>query len=231
MTIFVVLAVVGALVLLLAARTLLVLVGKGRFERYWQEGLGQLPTEGALRLVVLGDSISVGVGACSRHKTLVGRVAAYLEAQTGRAVHLQNYGRSGATADELLEQQLPQADLAHADVVMLEVGANDSRRRTPAQYEKAMKEILNKLPRDKTIIADVPGVKNREAYQAVLDRLLKDERFIRADIVRAFSGPGANFGVTAGDFFHPNNRGYGFWFRAFRPGIDQVLQNKTTKIA
>lgn len=216
----------GVLVLLLVLRALLVPVQKANFITYWQVAAAQHLLPDTLKLVVLGDSISVGVGAYSAGKTLVGRAAAYIETQTGRPVRVENYARSGATADDLLDQQLPKADLAGADIILLEIGANDSRRRTPQQFERAMKEILTKMPPAKTIIADVPGVKNREKYQAILDRLLGNGQYIRADIAQAFSSPRYSYGVTAGDFFHPNNRGYAAWFGAFRPGIDQVLKKR-----
>lgn len=219
----------GSVVLLLGLRVLLVVVQKANFIAYWQTEATRPAAKNAVKIVALGDSVSVGVGAYSVRKTLVGRAAAYIKTQTGRAIWVENWGRSGATADELLKQQLPKAALAEADVILLEIGANDSRRRTPKQFEQAMKEILAKVPPEKTIIADVPGVKNREKYQAVLDRLLGNGQFIRADIALAFSAPRYSIGVTAGDFFHPNNRGYAAWFAAFRPGIDNVLQNRNIK--
>ncbi|HEU5121605.1 MAG TPA: GDSL-type esterase/lipase family protein [Candidatus Saccharimonadales bacterium] len=207
----------------LALRALLVWINKFRFQKYWQAQLSNKTSPDAIRVILFGDSISQGVGATRIKATFAGRVNAYIKETTGRPVRVENYSRSGATADQVLEQ-MSAADLNNADIVLLEVGANDTFRRTVEQYEADMDKVINKLPLEKTVIADLPYVKIRKPYQEVLEKLLADKQVARARASQAFSGFIASLPVTAGDFFHPNNKGYGLWFEAFQPGIDEVLR-------
>ena len=210
---------VGYLVIRLA----LVYLKRPYFENYWQAQLAAEMQPNAIRLIVFGDSISRGVGAGSPKNSLVGRSMRYIAEQTGRPVHVANYSRSGATANEVIDVQIPKADLQAADIIMLEIGANDTRKRTPEQYRSDLRRIIDALPLEKVVIADIPGLGNRNAYQATIDELLEGEEVARADFGRVFEDLRSALGITAGDFFHPNARGYNLWFQAFRPGIDEVL--------
>ncbi len=218
------LALLGLLILLLAMRAARVLVNRRRFEKYWLEGLALKPAKNAIKLVALGDSISVGVGAASRVKGLIGLATAYIEKQTGRPVYAQNYSRSGATANEVADIQLPKTNLAAADIILLEIGANDSFKRTPEQYGHDISRVIAALPLEKTVIADLPYVKIRQPFQAELEKVLQNKSVIRADLSSVFQFTKSSWRITASDFFHPNDAGYLLWFKAFQPGIDEVLR-------
>ena len=217
---------IGAGAAWLLVRALLVWVHKIQFQKYW-EAQFLIDEPDAVHLVVLGDSISQGVGATRIDRTFVGRTASYIQKATGKPVRIENHSRSGATADQVLARQLPRADLIRADIILLEVGANDTFRRTPDQYREAMQQIVSLLPLEKTVIADLPYVKIRKPYQRVLEALLKNKKVGRARASAEFKGFLAGLPVTAGDFFHPNNRGYDLWFEAFRPGVDAVLKERS----
>lgn len=224
MTVFLIVVcalVVGALGL--GVRALLVLVRKWEFERYWQAQLRSQIAPNAIRLVAFGDSVSQGVGASSPQYSLVGRMARYIKDQTGRPVRVENYSCSGATANHVIDEQIPKADLQAADIILLEIGANDTFKRTPEQYRADIQKIVVALPLRKTIIADLPYIKIRKPYQNELEAVLRDKEVARATVSDVFNGIRAAWRTTAGDFFHPNNRGYQVWFDAFRPGIDEVL--------
>jgi acyl-CoA thioesterase-1 len=213
-------------ILYLLVRALLVWMHKIRFQNHWQT-LFLIDKPNAIHLVVLGDSISQGVGATRIDRTFVGRSSSYISKMTGRSVKVENHSHSGATADQVLTQQIPNANFVHADIILLEIGANDTFRRTPDQYRAAMEQIISLLPLEKTVIADLPYVKSRKPYQQILEDLLKNQGAVRAKASIEFKGFLAGLSVTAGDFFHPNNRGYGLWFEAFRPGIDEVLKRRS----
>lgn len=82
------------------------------------------------RILVLGDSTSVGVGADSREQTVAAIVATGVAALTGRPVDLTNVGRSGATSLQLVAQADRGLTLVpDPDVVLVMIGANDVKER------------------------------------------------------------------------------------------------------
>lgn len=82
------------------------------------------------RILVLGDSTSVGVGAERRDQTVGAIVATGVAALTGRPVELTNVGRSGATSLQLVAQADRGLTLVpRPDVAMVMIGANDVKER------------------------------------------------------------------------------------------------------
>ena len=100
------------------------------------------PTAGAagrdrLRLVVLGDSTTAGVGVERAEDALPYLIAQRVAEAERRAVHVVSYGWAGARAADLVRQQLPRAIeplratetdsfLAGADLVAIVIGSNDA---------------------------------------------------------------------------------------------------------
>ena len=78
----------------------------------------------ARALLVLGDSLAVGVGATQRDHSVPGRVAG-----THRGVTVHNFARTGARIAEL-SHQLRAAPRPHYEVVIAAAGANDVLRGT-----------------------------------------------------------------------------------------------------
>lgn len=222
-------AILLALLVIIAPRAFLVSTRKRPAGRYWQRQRSRTPDPKAIRLVVLGDSIAQGVGATTPQKSFVGLAAAYITRQTGRPVHIGNYSKSGASAHDILEEQLPQADLARADIIVVEVGVNDSLRRTLEQFQADIKQLIQALPLEKTVMADLPFVKFRRSYQKVLLAIFKEYHIKPAVASKQFVNFLPALNVTAGDFWHPNDKGYQRWFEAFRPGIDTVLATMRSK--
>lgn len=221
-----IIAVLLGVVIFLGIRAGLVFIRKNNYADYWHRSLSTTSPGDVLRLVALGDSISQGVGASKVDRGLIGHVARYIHEQTGREVAVKNYSRSGATAEDVATRQLPLADFDSADIVLLEIGANDTRRLSPEEYERFLVHIIDHLPLEKTIIADVPFVGNRDAYQAALDEVLEGRTAIRAHFIPELL-QSSTWTITAGDFFHPNDKGYELWFRSFRPGLDTVLAERS----
>ncbi len=88
----------------------------------WEGGGGTDP----IRLLVLGDSLAVGVGVDDAAAGLAGCVAAELTAATGRPVRWRARGRNGATARDVIRDFLDDALAEPTDVVVISLGANDS---------------------------------------------------------------------------------------------------------
>lgn len=224
-----VLVIAVALVAALAWRLVGVLRQGPRHGRYWQALAGQPVPPNAIRLVALGDSTAQAIGAARPMDGLVGRAAAHLTAVTGRPVHVTNVSAGGATVADVVAGQLPGVDLGDADVVLVSVCSSDVSRRTQLDsFAAALADLVAALPPERTVISDVPLQPRRTDYQNVLARLADERGIIRADFAAAFHGDGwtsggfGRLGIFAGDFRHLNGRGYGYWFSAFRPGLDVI---------
>jgi lysophospholipase L1-like esterase len=82
----------------------------------------------ARRLTVVGDSAAAGHGIVSPDDALPRRLGRAL-ATDGTAVEVRCLAEDGATAQDVVEQQVPA--LAPSDVVVIGVGVNDALRRHP----------------------------------------------------------------------------------------------------
>lgn len=130
------------------------------YAQWWREqNLATLAApDGPPLWVVLGDSMSQGIGASDVLEGWVPRVARELDAR-GMPVRVLNLSFSGARTAEVAELQLP-AFLAtgqQAAVVSVMIGSNDLVRRSlrealPQRYE----ELLAQLP-DGTLFATWPS--------------------------------------------------------------------------
>jgi lysophospholipase L1-like esterase len=223
------------LALLLLARLAAVLWQGPHHRRYWRALAEQPVPPDAIRLVALGDSTMQAIGAVRPKDGLVGRAADHLTTLTGRPVHIVNASVGGATVADVVHDQLPNVDLAGSDVVLVSVSSSDISRRTPLpQYASAMAELVRALPAERTVLSDTPLQPRRGDYQEVLTRLADERGIARADFVAAFldtNGPDrasrlrelvGRLGIFSGDFHHLNGRGYGYWFNAFRPGLEAI---------
>ena len=88
-------------------------------------------TDVSTKLVVLGDSIALGLGASRPADTIGERVAAALTT-AGRSVELTVFAANGARS-EALAGQVDQAVATRADLVVIIIGANDLTHFTPTQ--------------------------------------------------------------------------------------------------
>lgn len=113
------------------------------------------PDEGRLRLVVLGDSTTAGVGVNRAEDSLPYQLARRLADHHGRAVHVVSYGWAGARIADLARAQLPRAMepirptatepfLPGADAVAVVIGSNDATHNTPPRrYRADLRAVLD----------------------------------------------------------------------------------------
>jgi lysophospholipase L1-like esterase len=196
------------------------------FPQYWQDKANQPVPANAIRLVALGDSIMQAIGAAQPDEGIAGRIADYLHAQTGRPVHVSNVSVGGATVQAIIDQQLPRADLHQADLIVVAT-ATDLERRVPRDtYRANLRTLLRALPPDKTIVSDLPLEPGRGAYQAILEQAANERGVKRADFARVFSGAGRRLDIFSWLFPHLNSKGYYYWFTAFQPEVDKVLDSE-----
>lgn len=189
--------------------------------RYWARRADE---PGDLLYVAMGDSTAQGIGATRPRRGYVGLLADDLAHRTGRSVRVVNLSVTGARVDALLHDQLPAFRRllrdAVPDMVTVAIGSNDAGRTDPEAFRSSLRRVLADLPPG-TRVADVPDFQGgpRLAAAAELSRVVRDEVDRRADLV-AVDLYDATRAMTwrdyAGDFFHPGDRGYQRYYRAFR---------------
>ena len=190
---------------------------------------GTVPGENPLRLLVLGDSTAVGVGAATQDDALPGNLARELHARWHRGVEWTAMGRSGATAHDLVHDYLPQALEAEFDFVFLTVGANDALKiRTRAAFSRDVRSILSQLrqrnPDAVQMMSSLPAFYRFELLPQPLKRNLylhsSSLESAARSVVREFGNsfmspkpPPYTEGFFATDLFHPSSQGYRDWAR------------------
>lgn len=148
----------------------------------WGRGLAAAPTmeadhaaywrrrrrsPGSLTLVALGDSLSQGLGSTDPSSSWAGRLAAAWEERSRRRVRVVCLGVVGATAADVLRDQLPV--MPPADLVALGVGTNDAAQGvTPEQYRETFRALCAALPAG-SLVADVPDLQRGAVRRAGLE--------------------------------------------------------------
>lgn len=134
-----------------------------------------------LRLVVLGDSTTAGVGVERPEDSLPHLIAQRIATAEGRAIHVVSYGWAGARVRDLAEIQLPRAleplrasetepFLPAADIIAVVIGSNDATHNTPpARYREHLSRSLAGIraaaPHARVVLAGIPRF--RGALRAV----------------------------------------------------------------
>jgi lysophospholipase L1-like esterase len=209
-------------------RTLLIAAGTIHF---WQEKASEPVAEGVLRLVALGDSATQAIGADTAMEGFVGRIATYVQARTGRPVHITNVSVGGATYSDVVREQLPKVDLKAADLVIVESSNDVEQRVSLDTYRAALETLMQVLPPEKTVISDLPLEPGRDAYQAILQEEADAHHILRADVAKIFTHQGRRLDIFSWLPPHLNSKGYAYWFLAFQPQVDTILRrmNRHTK--
>ena len=98
---------------------------------------GHRPPKPVRRVLVVGDSTAVGIGATSPSETLVGHIVAQFP-----LTHVENHARMGARAHDM-PTQLGLAEEARYDAVLIAVGGNDILRGTPRPaFQASLEQAL-----------------------------------------------------------------------------------------
>ncbi|MFB9929726.1 SGNH/GDSL hydrolase family protein [Amycolatopsis halotolerans] len=209
----------GALALAETVRLLALWRQTRTYPRYWAARAAEPLAPNALRVVAFGDSAAMGIGARRPEESLVARIAAYLSERTGRPVHLTNLSTGGGRVATVLEH----LHLADADAVIVVAGSADAIARVPlGQFRADVRELVERVPADRTILSDVPLRPGSKPYQKALAEVADEAKVAHADFARAFR-TARRFDVFAADFTHVNSRGYQIWFTAFRPHLDALI--------
>jgi lysophospholipase L1-like esterase len=195
-----------------------------------------------LRLVLMGDSSSLGVGVEQLADTVGGQLATLLAEGTptfpARHVQLSSVGVSGSRSTDLATQVARALLGGRPDVVVILIGANDATSlRRPTESAAYLGAAVRRL-RDAGVEVVVGTCPDLGAVRAIAPPLRQltgwlGRRMARAQAkaVRAAGGTvvdladetGAVFRADAGtlcyDGFHPSADGYRVWAHALLPAV------------
>ena len=182
-------------------------------------------------LIALGDSLAQGVGASNPERGYVGLVQSHLASLLGQPVSVVNLSRSGAVISDLIETQLP----AVAQLPtwtgpcwnVCTIGNNDLMAGArPKTVARRFHTLVPLLPANATV-ATLPA-----AGSIGVKLLNRSIREVAAEHQHAIADVGTALktwrGNTAGDRFHPNDRGYRIWADAFTSAIHEETTNLET---
>ncbi len=214
-----------ALIVFWAIRLLLLRRSIGIYSNYWQTRSVEKAPENAITYVALGDSAAQGIGASKPEKGYVGLIADSLATRTGKPVHVTNLSVTGAKVQDTIDSQLPALKkLALKDdaVITLDIGANNIRTYSHDAFAAQIDELFRQLPKQ-TVVSDMPyfgGGRANSGEKAAVDAsetILKvaSKYGLKFAPLHQVTKDNDGFTIYAADCFHPNDRGYRNWYKAF----------------
>ena len=199
---------------------------------------GTEPGKNPLRLLVLGDSTSAGVGASTQQNGLAGNLARELRSRLDRGVEWRAVGESGATSRDLVERFVGEAVSTPFDLVFVTVGANDALGlRSRQAFGRDIRQLIAALraanPDATVLMSALPAFFRFELLPNPLKRnLYRHSRSLEGEARRIVGmtsnahmsppPPPYTEGFFASDLFHPSELGYRDWARF---AIDDALEN------
>lgn len=180
-----------------------------------------------IRLVVLGDSLTAGLGL-PPGKAFPDRLQAALRAR-GWDVDVLNAGVSGDTAADGLARY-DWAVPANADALIIELGANDMLRGLePEATKKALSAILDKAhaARLPTLIAGMRAAPNLgaeydRAFDAIYPALAKDHDVALYPFF--LDGVAGDPKLNQADGMHPTAEGVDAIVERIAPSVEEILK-------
>lgn len=180
-----------------------------------------------IRLVVLGDSLTAGLGL-PPGKAFPDRLQAALRAR-GWDVDVLNAGVSGDTAADGLARY-DWAVPANADALIIELGANDMLRGLePEATKKALSAILDKAhaARLPTLIAGMRAAPNLgaeydRAFDAIYPALAKDHDVALYPFF--LDGVAGDPKLNQADGMHPTAEGVDAIVERIAPSVEKILK-------
>ena len=193
--------------------------------------------------VALGDSTVEGIGATSPNTNYVSRLHARLRTVYPRA-SVANLGLGGATAADVVTDQLERAVLLRPHLVTLSIGPNDITGRVPVQaYAGHVDTIFRRLTQETSAVvvanllpdlAITPRFRGREAAPAVggltvrfNEALTRAARSYGVEVVDLYQPSRAEIPrhpeLVAADGYHPSDLGYARWAELLWAGVERRI--------
>ncbi|NYE11221.1 SGNH/GDSL hydrolase family protein [Actinomadura citrea] len=184
----------------------------------------------AFRVVVIGESTAVGVGASRHAEALPGFLAEELGERLRRSVAWSVSGRNGATARRIIAGLVPPANGSAPNLVVVTAGINDLLRRRPlrrwaADVTELVALLRGRFPEATVLVAGMPPVHRFPALPRPLRSVLGARARAMDRITRDAAAAGGAVHAPmdeamardphlfASDGFHPSAAGYRVWAR------------------
>lgn len=121
-----------------------------------------------LRLIIVGDSSAVGVGAATQDEGLAVPLTRALADRLQSAVHWQLIGKTGLTSEGVL-RQLSQGEVQPADIALVVLGANDITSEISLRRALRHRSEIVALLKERAGVAHVvfPGVPEMQIFPAL----------------------------------------------------------------
>jgi lysophospholipase L1-like esterase len=188
-----------------------------------------------LRLLAIGSSSTLGVGASAPTNAYPAQLARDLSSQWGVAAEVRNAGVGGETSSATLARLRGELARAAPDLVIWQVGTNDAVAGVDAAVFRANLEagvLAARARRVPIILVDpqfCPGVKNLarfEQFVAVIADVgarMRVPVFSRFAMMKAWAAKSAAAlnAALSPDGFHMDDRGYACFARALASDIAQ----------
>jgi acyl-CoA thioesterase-1 len=194
-----------------------------RYSSFWVDKAND---KGDITYLALGDSAAQGIGATSPTKGYVGIVANNIQQTSGKTVRTVNISKTGAKMDDYLKEQAPLIESKKADVVTIEIGANDIAKYDAKTFRATFKKVLATLP-DGSYVSNMPLFNSRpgstenakQASAIIKEELNAYPKLVFVDLQSETEQHQSIFGF-APDLFHPNDISYKNWANAFLKEIN-----------
>jgi lysophospholipase L1-like esterase len=212
-----------------------------------QKGSRELGQGKEIIYFVFGDSTAAGQGA-DYDKGIAVQTSEHL-AEKNKVI-MYNFAVSGAIVKDVLEKQIPQAELLQIkpDVILFSVGANDVTALTSSHnIKKQLAEIKQKsiqlncnakmvftasadmgtVPRVLQPLRWIMGLRSHYLNYRVFYPFIQENDFTLAPIARE-TGPifKKNPELFGKDKYHPNNEGYPVWTKVINKALDEALSTQ-----
>lgn len=184
------------------------------YTQWWCEQNQEALTQVGKRWIVIGDSMSLGIGAHEPQGSYVGHLLGELNkaAEPQKPWHVINLAMSGAKVSDAVERQIPQlhslAEHAHSiDVVTVFIGSNDVLwSLAGSAFREQIRLLIAGLPQN-SVVCEVWGTSRRaQSCNRLLRRLSEEHGIISVNPWNQERPKGAV--LQGSDRFHPNEHGY-----------------------
>lgn len=201
---------------------------------YWRERGRVAP--GSVLYVAIGDSAALGIGATTPQDGYVGLLADAIADRTGRPVRVRNLSIDGARLRTVIDEELPRLVGLQPDVVTLGIGANDVWTFDESRFRDEFEQICRRLPPN-TVVSELPSFSvlpvagRARAANRIIHEVAAAHGFWVAPLY-AVTGTGGFVEAllgSAGDLFHPNDRGHARWSEAFLPGVLAAVERAVAR--
>ena len=198
-----------------------------------------------LRFAVLGDSTSAGLGVLDSADAYPTLLARRLVEETGRSVELNVLGISGATTQDVRDEQVPKAVTMDPDLIFIGIGANDVTHLTSlGDIRTYMRHTLEDLHKTGAVIvvAGAPDMRVFAWHQPLRSlAYLRGKQVTAAieEVARSAGVPTVDLDDETGhyfaaepethfseDRFHPSALGYERWADAIFPVLIEAWKNE-----